>query len=95
MTRIFSPILSSILIYIDDLLLFSPDIESHVKLLTSFHDLVTQYGIMLSANKMIIGQPFIDFLGLQISNGQYVLQPHIANQLDTFPVEALTTKQIQ
>ena len=55
MTHIFTPILSSILINIDDILLFSLDIETHAKLLTSFHDLVNQNGIMLSANKMIIG----------------------------------------
>jgi hypothetical protein len=79
MIRIFAPILSSALVYIDDILLFFPDIESHAVLLQTFHSLVQTHGIMLSEKKMLLAQPEIDFLGMHISKGQYTLQPHIAS----------------
>ena len=48
---------------------------------------------MLSEKKMIIGQSSIDFLGVNISNGKYVLQPHIAASLGEFP-DKLTSASI-
>ena len=43
---------------------------------------------------MIIGQSFIDFLGVSISDGKYTLQPHIAISLGDFPDKLIGTKQI-
>ena len=57
----------------DDILLFSKDEESHDKLLTEFYNLVKTQGIMLSKKKMVIGQSSIDFLGVNISDGKYIL----------------------
>ena len=76
MTRIFEPILTSALVYIDNILLFSPNPDSNAALLQQFYYLVQQYGIMLSERKMKIGEHEIDFLGIHISKGQYSLQPH-------------------
>ena len=73
MTTIFQPILHSTLVYIDGIILFSPNIEAHLALLHKFHDLVKQYGIILSQKKMIIAQTSINFLGLIIKNGQNLL----------------------
>ena len=95
MIKIFEPILSNALVYIDDILLFSSDMNSHSVLLTRFYDIVQEYGIMLSEKNMIIGQTEIDFLGMHISKGQYHLQPHIASQLEHFPDKDLSFKQIQ
>ncbi|GJX43947.1 putative reverse transcriptase domain, viral movement protein [Tanacetum coccineum] len=53
------PILANTLVYIDDILQFSPDEQSHAELLSKFYSLVTKYGIMLSEKKMEVG-----FLGL-------------------------------
>ena len=50
---------------------------------------------MLSEKKMVIGQSFIDFLGVNISDEKYTLQPHIASSLGEFPNELTNTKQIQ
>ncbi|KAK1549814.1 hypothetical protein Q3G72_008377 [Acer saccharum] len=75
-TRIFHPLLHSALIYIDDILLFSPDETSHNLLLQQFHDIVNQYGIMLSEKKSIVRRSEIEFLGMHIANGQY--QPEIS-----------------
>ena len=70
---LFRPLLSNALIYVDDILLFSKDEESHAKLLVEFYNLVKSQGIMLSEKKMVIGQSSIDFLGVNISNGKYIL----------------------
>ena len=84
MVTLFRPLLANALIYVDDILLFSKDEESHAKLLTEFYNLVKSQGIMLSEKKMVIGQSSIDFLGVNISNGKYILQPHIASSLAEF-----------
>ena len=79
----------------DDILLFSKDKETHEKLLNEFYNLVKSQGIILSKNKMVIGQSSIDFLGVSISYGKYTLQPHIAISLGEFPDKLTSTKQIQ
>ena len=47
MIKVFEPMLPSALVYIDDVLLFSKDEESHAALLQQFAELVHQHGIML------------------------------------------------
>ena len=73
MVTLFQPLLTNALFYVDDILLFSKDEESHGKLLTEFYNLVKSQGIMLSEKKIVIGQSFIDFLGVNISDGKYTL----------------------
>ncbi|KAK0604793.1 hypothetical protein LWI29_019526 [Acer saccharum] len=94
-TRIFHPLLHSALIYIDDILMFSPDDTSHNILLQQFHDIVHQYGIMLSKKKSMVGKTEIEFLGMHISNGQYRPDPHLAVRLLDFPDSNLSVKQVQ
>ncbi|GJV21833.1 putative reverse transcriptase domain, viral movement protein [Tanacetum coccineum] len=52
MITIFESILASTLVYIDDILLFSPDEQSYAELLSKFYSLVAKYGIMLSEKKV-------------------------------------------
>ncbi|GJW68798.1 hypothetical protein Tco_0123222 [Tanacetum coccineum] len=59
------------LVYIDDILLFSLDEQSHAELLSKFYSLVTKYRIMLSEKKMEVGVTTIQFLGKEISDGKY------------------------
>ena len=61
MVTLFQPFSTNALIYVNDILLFSKDEESHEKLLTDFYNLVKSQGIMLSEKKMVIGQSSIDF----------------------------------
>ena len=70
-TKIFGPILHHALVYIDDILLFSFDHESHQKLLLDFFHIVQAHGIMLSEKKSSIRKESIDFLGMVIKDGQY------------------------
>ncbi|KAH9716863.1 hypothetical protein KPL71_021603 [Citrus sinensis] len=95
MTKIFSPILHHALVYIDDILLFSSDHESHQKLLLDFFHIVQAHGIILSEKKSNIGKESIDFLGMVIKDGQYQPGPHIAIELLKFPDAHLNRKQIQ
>nr|GEU70855.1 putative zinc finger, CCHC-type [Tanacetum cinerariifolium] len=71
MITIFEPILANTLVYIDDILLFSSDEQSHAKLLSKFYSLVTKYEIILSEKKMKVGVTTIQFLGMEISDGKY------------------------
>nr|GFC18434.1 RNA-directed DNA polymerase homolog [Tanacetum cinerariifolium] len=66
MIAIFEPILAGTLVYIDDILLFSPDEQSHAELLSKFYSLVIKNGIMLSEKKMEVGVTTIQFLGMEI-----------------------------
>ena len=92
MIALFQPLLANALIYTDDILLFSKDAKSHERLLTKFYNLVKSQGIMLSENKMVIGQTSIEFLGVNISNGKYTLQLHIAATLGKFPDKLTSAK---
>ncbi|KAK8556665.1 hypothetical protein V6N12_003062 [Hibiscus sabdariffa] len=94
MIKIFHPILDKALIYIDDVLLYSPDEESHITLLNQFKQLVLHYDIMLSERKMKIAQQEIEFLGMHLKEGKYHPGPHIAQELLKFPDENLSKKQI-
>ena len=92
MVTLFQPLLTNALIYVDDILLFSKDANSHEKLLTEFYNLVKSQGIMLSEKKMDIGQTPIEFFGMIISDGKYTLQPPIASSLKEFPDKLSTAK---
>lgn len=54
MITIFKQILNNVLLYIDDILLFSLDTQSHIQLFHHFRGIIQQYGIMLVAKKIVI-----------------------------------------
>ena len=95
MTKIFSPILYYALVYIDDILLFSSDHDSHQKLLLDFLRIVQEHRIMLSEKKSSIAKESIDFLSMMIKDGHYQPGPHIATELLKFLDPHLSKKQIQ
>ena len=76
MVKIFSPILHHALVYIDDILLFSTNHQTHQKLLSDFFAIVQAHGIMLSEKKSNIGKESIDFLGMMLQDGHYHSGPH-------------------
>ena len=95
MVKIFSPILHHALIYIDDILLFSHDHQTHQQLLSGFLEIVQTHGIMLSEKKSNIGKESIEFIGMVLKDGHYHPGPHIEAELLKFPDIDLTKKQIQ
>ncbi|GJR07943.1 putative zinc finger, CCHC-type containing protein [Tanacetum coccineum] len=68
---------------------------SYAELLSKFYSLVTKYRIMLSEKKMEVGMTTIQFLGMEISDGKYQPQPHVAQELLKFPDELSSQKMIQ
>ena len=95
MVKVFSPLLHHARVYIDDILLFSTNHQTHQKLLSDFFDIVQAHGIMLSEKKSSIGIESIDFLGMVLQDGHYHPGPHIAEELTKFPDTYLNKKQIQ
>ncbi|KAH9649300.1 hypothetical protein KPL70_025934 [Citrus sinensis] len=95
MIKIFEPILHHALIYIDGVLLFSKHHDSHQDLLSYFLKIVDSHDIMLFDKKSILGQEFVEFLGMVIKDGHYHPSLHIAQELVHFPNEHLSKKQIQ
>jgi hypothetical protein len=95
MIKVFEPMLQSALIYIDDVLLFSKDEDSHAPLLKQFAEIVHHHDIMLSKSKMLICQKEIKFLGMVFADGAYTSGTHIAEEFQKFSYGPLTRKQIQ
>ncbi|GJZ61417.1 putative reverse transcriptase domain, viral movement protein [Tanacetum coccineum] len=69
--------------------------KSHAELLSKFYSLVTKYEIMLLEKKMEVRVTTIQFLGMEISDGKYQPQPHVAQELLKFPDELSLQKMIQ
>ena len=95
MSKIFSSILDSTLVYMDDILLFSSDYYSHLELLKKFADLVRKNGTMLSQKKMQLASTKIEFLGMHLKDGQYKLHEHLAEPLLLFPDKNFSKLQMQ
>ncbi|KAG6485642.1 hypothetical protein ZIOFF_054205 [Zingiber officinale] len=66
-----------IAIYIDDILFFSLDEQSHAQHLRTLLDIVQKNGLVLSPTKMKIAVPEVEFLGAILGNQKIKLQPHI------------------
>lgn len=79
------------MIYIDDILLFSPIVHAHNELLHALALLTKKYEILLAKKKkrMVVRSIEIYFLGIQLSQGQYKAQPYISQELLRFPDKSL------
>jgi len=86
-----------IIVYIDDLLVFSKDVNSHKMHLETFSELVYKHGLVLSDSeeKFQIGKVRIDYLGLHIEQGQVNLQPHVLTHFLKFPNVIADVKKLQ
>lgn len=54
MNDIFNPYVSFIIVYIDDVLVYSDNLERHFKHLTQFHKIAKHNGIVMSGRKMVL-----------------------------------------
>ena len=94
MNKIFFPILNSALIYIDDVLHFSPNNQLHLKLLKKFVDIVRKNEIIPSNKKMQIASTEIEFFGMHLNNGEYQPNEHLAEPLLKFQNKNFSKKQL-
>lgn len=85
MQNIFNENQAFILVYIDDLLIFSKTYKEHIAHLETFFRKVEQHGLILSKKKMEICKEKINFLGHEIGEGKIYLQEHIAKKIMQFP----------
>ena len=86
-----------VIVYINDLLVFSRDIQRHKKHLESFYQFVFKHALVLSPtqNKFIISQTKNEYIGLYISQGKIQLQPHVLQSLLRFPDQLPDIKSVQ
>ena len=85
MDDIFKQYFIWLLVYIDDVLIFSRNLDDHFKHVNIFMKLVRKNGLVLSKRKMELFQTSVKFLGHQIANGQISLQQHAIEFADKFP----------
>ena len=90
--------LSHILIgwlYIDDVLIFSKNIQEHFKHVNILKNFVKHNGLVLSKKKIEVFQTTIKFLGLTICNGKIPLQKHALEFANKFPDVITDKNQLQ
>jgi hypothetical protein len=94
MQNIFNENQEFILVYIDDLLIFSKSYKENIAHLDVFFRNVEQNGLILSKKKMEICKEKINFLGHEIGEGKIYLQDHIVKMILQFP-DAMNDKVLQ
>ena len=95
MNDIFTPYTEFILVYINDVLVFSKSIEQHFKHLQHLWKIIEKNGLALSASKMLLFQTKVRFVGHDIYQG--TIKP-IQRSLvfdEKFPDEIRDKNQLQ
>ena len=95
MDNVLKPYFDWLIVYIDDILVFSDSIEQHFKHLATLLKVVKEAGLVLSKKKLELFQTKIKFLGHVISNGTLILQQHAVEFADKFPDKILDKTQLQ
>ncbi|WOH09471.1 hypothetical protein DCAR_0728928 [Daucus carota subsp. sativus] len=95
MNEIFNPYTEFIIVYIDDVLVFSKTLDQHIKHLKIFKDLIRKNGLVISAPKMKLFQVQVRFLGHMISQGKIIPIERSIEFASKFPDNILDTKQLQ
>lgn len=84
-----------LIVYIDDILIFSSSIDQHFKHLQIFLKACHKEGLVFSKKKMDLFQTKIRFLGHIIEKGQIRLQSHAVDFANKFPDRILDKTQLQ
>ena len=72
-------------VYVDDILVFSPNLQSHVKHLHSILELLREHGLTLNLHKCEFAVSEVEFLGHRVTaNGCSPLEKH-TSALKNFP----------
>ena len=92
--RIFSKY-SFILVYIDDILVFSKTFHEHINHLELVFEELINNGLVVSRKKIKLFKNQIKFLGLELENGQVKLQEHIVQKINNFSNKLEDLKTLQ
>ncbi|WJZ89861.1 hypothetical protein VitviT2T_009049 [Vitis vinifera] len=95
MNEIFNQFSDFIIVYIDDVLIYSDSVEQHWKHLNRFIDTVKNNGLSLSATKINLFQTKVRFLGHHIHQGTFTPIQRSIEFADKFPDEIKDKKQLQ
>ena len=95
MNNIFNPYTYMSIVYIDDVLIFSENIDSHFKHLNTFFKIVKFNGLVVSAKKMKLFQTSIRFLGHDLYQGSYKPICRAIEFSSKFPNEITDKTQLQ
>ena len=91
--EIFNPYSQFTIVYIDDVLIFSPNLEQHYK--HFFIKIIKQNGLVLSKTKINLFQTRIRFLGQYITQGTITPIERSIAFADKFPDQILDKNQLQ
>lgn len=80
-----------IAVYIDDILVFSLNEDTHAQHLAIMLQICERHGLVLSPTKMKIAVSEVEFLGAIIGNQRIRLQPHIIKKITAVPEKELLT----
>lgn len=95
MNNIFNPYSNMSIVYIDDVLIFSEDIESHFKHLNTFLKIIKHNGLVVSSKKIKLFQTAIRFLGHDLHQGTYKPICRAIEFSSKFPDEITDKTQLQ
>jgi transposase InsO family protein len=74
-----------IIVYLDDILVFSKDLHEHRQIVTEVLRRMEEHKLFLKPEKCQFEQPEIDFLGIQIRNGQIAMDPSKTKAIAEWP----------
>ena len=83
-----------IIAYIDDILIYSSNLQEHRNHLDIFFKICQERRLVLSKEKMIIGVQEIQFLGAVIGNRKLKHQPHIIKKIIEFNEDELKKRRV-
>lgn len=95
MNSIFNNISHISIVYIDDVLIYSEDIDSHFKHLNIFFKIIKHNGLVISAKKIRLFQTKIRFLGHDLYQGTYKPICRAIEFSEKFPDEITDKTQLQ
>ncbi len=80
--------------YIDDIIIFSPDLETHYKHLTEVLSRLRKAGLYAKLEKCEFCVPYLDFLGHRISSDGILMDPKKVSSILEWPIPT-DVKQLQ
>ena len=95
MNEIFNPYGGFMIVYIDDVLIFSESLEKHWKHLRVFYNKVKENGLVVSARKIKLFQTKVQFLGHNIEKGLIIPIDRAIVFVEKFPDEIKEKRQLQ
>ncbi|MCO5562364.1 hypothetical protein L7F22_015990 [Adiantum nelumboides] len=93
--RIFADYREYVLLYIDDILIYSKDVKSHVQHLQAFINKLQHTGLVLSLKKMEICRAKVSVLGIKNFAGNIQMQDHVLKKINQYPDQLSSKKEVQ